>query len=100
MGELTFLPDAHGGDASTFIGGKHTSAMLLAIEPLSSVNLTVWPLEGTLPLFHIVEEFTLVLAIVGPYKLAIPVHLVLDPVAKVDPTVSPSILALAMDLVV
>ena len=65
MSELALLPDAHGGDVAAPVR-QHTSAVLLAVEPLARVDAAIGPLESSLALFDIIDEFTLVLAAVGP----------------------------------
>ena len=52
---LTLLPDAHDG-VSVFLAGEYASAMLSAVEPLTSVDLAIGPLEGSLSFLDIVDE--------------------------------------------
>jgi len=75
---LSFFPYAH-ARVSVFLACENTCSVLFSVEPLSCVNLPVWPLECALSLLYIVYKVTLVLATVRPDKLAISMHLVFDP---------------------
>ena len=64
---FALLPDAHAWHA-VFARSQHTSTMLLTIEPLTSVDTTIGPLESALTFFDIVDEVTFILASIWPDK--------------------------------
>ena len=74
--------------------------MLLALVPTAYVLATVRPLEGALSLLGIVDILSKVSSAVGPLELASAFHLVLNPVAFVNPTISPSVDTDSMNVVV
>ena len=74
--------------------------MLLAVEPLASVDLTISPLEGAFSLLDIIDELSFILAAVGPDEMAKAMHLVLLPHPRVLSAVRPSVLARTMNFVV
>ena len=72
--------------------------MLFTIHPLSCVNLSICPLEGTLSLLDIVNEFSLVLSTIRPGHLSRSMHFVLLPLANVLASISPCVSSLSMNL--
>ena len=64
---FAFLPNAHAWHP-VFARSQHTSTMLLTIEPLTSVDTTIGPLESALTFFDIVDEVTFILASIWPDK--------------------------------
>ena len=73
--------------------------MLLAVHPLAIINSSILPFEDALTLSLIVDEVTLILLAISPFKHAAPVHFILVPVSVVGFAVRPDVLATARNLV-
>ena len=88
---LTVLPDA---DLTSSINlDESTTAMLLAVEPLTLVDSAILPFEDTVSLALVTDKLTFILLSVGPLEDSLAIHFVLVPVTFIGLAVGPNILA-------
>ena len=73
-----------------------TKALFLVIGVLARIRSTIWPLVDAQAVELTILILTGVLSFVRRCELAVPAHLVIDPVALVDGLVGPDVAALAM----
>merc|ERR1712060_412777 len=75
--KLAVFPEAL--PAFAFGCSDNTNAMLLVCDPLSLVRSAIRPCEGPLAVFLAGQEFTLIVASIGPIHCPNAVHVVLLP---------------------
>lgn len=94
----TFLPDTFSDFALSV--SVRAAAMLHAVLPLAVKDSTIWPSQNTMPLFLVVDEFALVLALVAIHEHAVAVHLVVNKVSSVTASIGPCVVPLSLHFVI
>mmetsp|Transcript_29957 Transcript_29957/g.54573 ORF Transcript_29957/g.54573 Transcript_29957/m.54573 type:complete len:257 (-) Transcript_29957:203-973(-) len=76
-----------------------SSAMLLALSPLSNVATAVWPMEVSLTILQVIDVLTVVNLAIGPLEHATAMHSAVLPLTFVASAIGPQVLTLAMRVV-
>ena len=77
-----------------------TLAMLLTINPAASVDVSIWPKEGTMAMLLVLDVVSLVALPIGPAQDSVAIHLVSPPHSDILTPILPLIAPFALNVVV